>query len=134
MAVLAPHRFTIEDFMALPEGPPYFEFEDGELIPMTTPTAEHQDITIELGYLLRTHIKRRALGRSFIDLDVFLPDGRCFVPDIVFISNANHRLLSPTDRKIHGAPDLVVEVTSSHPERDRIHKLRVYAENHVSWY
>ena len=32
------------------------------------------------------------------------------------------------------APDLAVEVTSSEPDRDRVHKLRLYYENGVPWY
>jgi Uma2 family endonuclease len=43
-------------------------------------------------------------------------------------------LLSPIDRKIHGSPDLAVEVTSSAPARDRVHKFRVYYGNGVPWY
>ena len=44
---------TLEEFRALPEGPPYYEFEEGELIPMTSPTPEHQDILAELVHALR---------------------------------------------------------------------------------
>jgi len=43
-------------------------------------------------------------------------------------------LLDPVDRKIHGSPDLVVEVTSSAPARDRVHKFRVYYGNGLPWY
>ena len=34
---------TLEEFRALPEGPPYYEFEEGELVPVTSPTPEHQE-------------------------------------------------------------------------------------------
>ncbi|MBI3325458.1 MAG: Uma2 family endonuclease [Nitrospinae bacterium] len=127
-------RITLEEFEALPEGPPYYEFEEGEVILAASPTPEHQDIIIELAYALRQFVRQHQMGRVFMDVDVYLPDGRVYVPDLSFLSAEHLHLLSPTDRKIHGSPDLVVEVTSSVPGRDRVHKFRVYHDNAVMWY
>jgi Uma2 family endonuclease len=69
-----------------------------------------------------------------MEVDVYLPDGRGYIPDLAYLATEHLNLLSPIDRKIHGAPDLVVEVTSSTPARDRVHKFRVYFGNGVPWY
>jgi Uma2 family endonuclease len=126
---------TLEEFRALPEGPPYFEFEEGELIPMGSPLPEHQDIVDELVHPLRQFVRKLQLGRVFREVDVYLPDGRVYIPDICFVARERlHELHSDPDRKIHGAPDLVVEVTSEKPSRDRVRKFQVYYENGVKWY
>src|SRR4051812_43154152 len=46
-------RMTLEEFCALPEGPPNVEFERGRVIPMASPTTRHQDIVLELAHLLK---------------------------------------------------------------------------------
>jgi len=135
MAIAETGRMTLEEFRALPEGPPYYEFEEGKLIPMGSPTVEHQDLVGELASLLRRFVRERKRGRVCMEVDVYLPDDRVYIPDISFVSTERvDDLLGFPDRKIHGAPDLVVEVTSSNPERDRVRKFRVYYENGVPWY
>jgi hypothetical protein len=37
MATTGAKRMTLEDFRALPEGPPYYEYEEGELILVVSP-------------------------------------------------------------------------------------------------
>jgi Uma2 family endonuclease len=133
MATVA-QRMTLEEFKALPEGPPYVEFEEGEVIPVPSPTFRHQDIVMFLGHHLGQYAKERKLGRVAMCVDVYLPDGRCFVPDLQFVSAGHSNLIDLEDQKIHGVPDLAVEVASSEPDRDRVHKLRVYYQNGLPWY
>jgi Uma2 family endonuclease len=125
---------TLEEFRALPQGPPFYEFEEGELILVTSPTLRHQDILAELDHIVRRLARERNLGRVGMEVDVHLPDGRVYIPDLTFLSIGRLDLLDSRDGKIHGSPDLVVEITSSDPERDRVHKFRVYYENGVPWY
>jgi Uma2 family endonuclease len=127
-------HMTLEEFRALPEGPPYYEFEEGELILVASPTPEHQDVIGVLWYVVWQFVRQHQLGRVVMEVDVFLPDGRGYIPDLAYLSTEHLHLLNPTDRKIHGSPDLVVEVTSSMPARDRVHKFRVYYANGVPWY
>jgi len=134
MATTGVQHITPEEFRAMPEGPPYYEYEEGELIMAASPTPEHQDVVIELGHALRQFVRQGQLGRVFMEVDVYLPDGRVYSPDLAFLAAARLNLLHAGDRKIHGSPDLVVEVTSSMPERDRVHKFRVYYDNGVPWY
>src|SRR5260370_82246 len=127
----ARRRMTLAEYKALPEGPAKFEFENGELIQMPRPTPEHQDVLGVSCFALRAHARRQKLGRVFMEPDVYLPDGRGYVPDIVFLSNANLALYDEQDKSIHGSPDLCVEILSTRPSRDRVEKFRVYADNKV---
>lgn len=126
---------TLEQFVALPEGPPNFEFERGRVIPMASPTLPHQDVTFELTRVLKDFSRSRAPGLVFMGVDVFLPDEEhVYIPDVGFLSAPKVGMYSAEDKKIHGAPDLVVEVLSTEPDRDRVEKFRVYFDNAVSWY
>ena len=127
-------RKTRADFELLPIGPPHFEFEEGEVIPMPSPTAEHQDVVDALVYPLRQYVRETQAGRVFREVDVYLPEGRIYIPDLSFLATEHLSLLDPLDRKIHGAPDLVVEVLSLNEARDRIHKFQIYYRNGVTWY
>jgi Uma2 family endonuclease len=134
MAGTGAQSMTLEEFRALPEGPPYYEYVQGELILVASPTPEHQDIVGELSHVLRQFVRQQQLGRVVMEVDVYLPDGRGYIPDLAYLAAEHLHLLNPTDRKIHGSPDLVVEVTSSRPARDRVRKFRVYYGNGVPWY
>ena len=134
MAGTGAQSMTLEEFRALPEGPPYYEYEQGELILVASPTPEHQDIVGELSHVLRQFVRQQQLGRVVMEVDVYLPDGRGYIPDLAYLAAEHLHLLNPTDRKIHRSPDLVVEVTSSRPARDRVRKFRVYYGNGFPWY
>jgi Uma2 family endonuclease len=129
-------RMTMREFQALPEGPPFFEFERGELIPMVSPTSRHQDLLFVLTRVLKDFTLQHRLGRVFLDVDVYLPDDEHgYIPDITFLSAANAHLHHEAgDQKIHGAPDLVVELVSADTHRDRVEKFRAYYDNGVTWY
>jgi Uma2 family endonuclease len=122
---------TLEELRALSEGPRYYEYEEGELILVASYTAEHQDIVGALAYLLRQFVRQHRLGRVVMEVDIYLPDGRGYIPDLAYLATEHLHLLNPTDHKIPGSPDLVVEVTASTPARDRVHKFRVYYGNGV---
>ena len=93
-------RLTLKEFKALPEGPPYVEFEEGEVIPVPSPTLRHQDIVMVLGHYLNQYAKERKLGTVAMSVDVYLSDGRCFVPDLQFTSSEHSNLINPEDQKI----------------------------------
>lgn len=127
-------RMTLEEYKALPEGKPKVEFENGELVPMTQPTPEHQDVLLELCHALRAFVRKHDLGRVFMEPDVYLPDGRGYIPDVAFLSKVRIGLYDETSKSIQGSPDLCVEVLSTRPSRDLVDKYKVYAENQVPWY
>ena len=125
---------TLEDYLALPIGPPFYEFEEGELIALGQPTIPHQRISRKIMRPLEDYVEERNLGLVIQEVDVVLPDGRSYVPDINFVSAARLPQLTPTELRLEGAPDLVVEITSSDVTRDKVHKFRIYFTNGVAWY
>ncbi len=128
-------KVTIDEFRAIPEGPPYFEFEQGELIPMASPNRQHQEILLNLSFALRRHLTVHKTGRFWIELDTELPNNRIYVPDLVYLSADHLNRLSDADGKIHGVPDLVVEIVSPHSSgRDRVVKFNAYLDAGVPWY
>ena len=53
MAATGRKRMTLEEFRALPEGPPYYQYEEGELILVALPTPEREDILGVLSHVVR---------------------------------------------------------------------------------
>jgi Uma2 family endonuclease len=92
----------------------------GELRVEDSPSFRHQNLLLELAVLMRVFVGQHRLGTVCIaPQDVILDPKRALIlqPDLMFISNARHEIISD---HIWGAPDLVVEVMSPHP---RIGKL-----------
>jgi len=128
-------RMTKVEFWALPEGPPNFEFEDGVLIPMPSPHGRHQDIATALARVLPVYVVRNGLGRCWVAIDVELTEKLTYVPDLVFLMTDNLSRYSEQSGKIHGVPDLAIEIVSrSNPGRDRVTKFNNYLAAGVSWY
>jgi len=127
-------RWTIEDWLNLPEGPPFYELEDGRLVEMLSPRREHQEIVGVLYFVLRQFVWERNLGTVIMAVDVILPTGRGYIPDLVFVRRERESDLLAPDGKVHGAPDLVVEVISPTTRiRDRVKKVKGYFEAGVEW-
>ena len=126
--------WTYDDYTALPEDENRYEIVNGVLIMAPTPTPEHQDIVGEFFSALRTHIKLAGLGRVFMaPIDVDLGPKNVYQPDLVVILNAH--LERVTEKKIIGAPDLVVEVASpSTAAYDRLTKYEKYAQAGITEY
>jgi len=131
---LEKRKFTLAEFEQIPIGPPYFEYDEGEIVELASPTLDHADIVDEINSAMKSYVRARKLGRTFREIDVYLPDGKVFIPDVGFLSNDHSDMLWESDGKIHGAPNLVVEVTSQDSNRDRVRKFRVYHANGIAWY
>ena len=128
-------RITKAEFWALPEGPPNVEFEDGVLIPMPSPHGRHQDIASALSRVLPVYVARNGLGRCWVAIDVELTEKLTYVPDLVFLMTDNLSCYNEQRGKIHGVPDLVIEIVSrSNPGRDRVTKFNNYLAAGVPWY
>ena len=134
MATLTTHkRMTQEEFRRMPEGPPYYELEQGELILVPSPKNRHQTLLALLFTAVYQFVTQHNLGIVTMEVDVYFPDGNVYIPDMAFLGNARRDLLDPTDDKIHGVPDLAVELLSEDRARDRVRKARVYLANGVEW-
>ncbi|MCL4861614.1 MAG: Uma2 family endonuclease [Caldilineaceae bacterium] len=128
-------RIALDKFLALPKGPPYYEFEEGILIPMPRPHARHQLIVAALIAVIWPHTMQRRLGRIWPEIEVVLPGRRrVYVPDLVYLTTA-HLGRVQADGRLHGAPDLVAAILSpSTRMRDRSTKLQAYHQAGARWY
>jgi Uma2 family endonuclease len=97
---------TKVEFWALPEGPPDFEFEYGELVPIPRPHSRHQDIATALARVLSVYVVRNQFGRCWVEIDVELNEDLSYVPDLVFLTKEHLTSHSDKDGKIRGVPDL----------------------------
>jgi Uma2 family endonuclease len=109
------------------------EFLEGELYVPPSPETYHQDISGELYFAIKTHLREHNLGRVFYaPLDVLLSE-RITQPDIVFVSNDQAEIIQA--KHIAGAPKWLIEIVSptSH-KRDFETKKHYYLENGVEEY
>lgn len=126
--------WTYDDYVALPDDGNRYEIVNGVLVMAPAPSPLHQDIVLEIVSYLRIHVKLAGLGRVFPSpIDVELGPKDVFQPDIVVV--LNEHLERVQEKKIVGAPDLVVEVASqSTAAYDRLTKYEVYARAGIAEY
>lgn len=128
-------RVTLAEYFALPEGQPNYELENGELILMNPPHAKHQRVLLRLAALIDQFVSDQNLGSVWPEIQVDLPVKRVYIPDLVFLAADHLDRYSDADGRLHGAPDLVVEILSpATRRRDRTTKLRAYQDAGVAWY
>ena len=126
--------WTYDDYAALPDDGKHYEIVNGVLLMTPAPSPEHQEIVGMIFHYLLMHVKLAGLGRVFTaPIDVELSPENTFQPDVVVILNAH--LDRVGEKKIIGAPDLVVEVASSSTAAyDRLTKYEKYAHAGVPEY
>jgi Uma2 family endonuclease len=132
--VAEPIKLTYEDYCALPDDGRRYEILDGDLYMSPSPEEPHQNVVLNLGAILRDHVRRHGLGKVYIaPFDVVLDENDVVEPDVIFVSKVRRPKL--VMGRIRGAPDLLVEVISpSSVERDRRDKRNLYARCGVNWY
>jgi Uma2 family endonuclease len=102
---------------------------------MPSPRREHQRVVAKLFNYLDEWCTVRQLATVVMEVDVALPTGRGYIPDIAFVRREREAELLAEDGKIHGAPDLVVEVLSEGSRsRDLFRKFEGYQEAGVRDY
>lgn len=106
---------TIQEYFSTPETVLPQELVFGAMRVAESPTATHQETVGRLFLELHAHIKRRSLGTVWLaPLDVVLDAERALVvqPDLFVILDTGP---ARVQEKVHGAPDLVIEVLSPRP-------------------
>lgn len=130
----AVHSYTLEDYLALPDNV-RAELIDGELIYMEAPSTIHQEYLFEAASALRSYIRSKKGNCKVmiapLDVQLDCDDKTMVQPDIIVICSRD-RL---TEKRIYGAPDLCIEITSpSSRSMDRKTKLRKYRNTGVREY
>jgi Uma2 family endonuclease len=113
---------TTIEYLNTPETVLPRELAFGVLRVADSPVVRHQRVVRDLTIALTTHTREHRLGEVLpAPMDVILDrDANLVVqPDIVFVSAARAEIVSD---RIHGAPDLVVEVLSPHPRIGHLHE------------
>jgi len=126
---------TYEDYLTFPDQDGIRkEIIEGELFISPAPAMKHQSISKKIFKMLDDFITKHNLGEVwYAPCDVIFSNINVMQPDILFILNENHEIL--TALNIKGAPDLIVEILSpSTVENDRIYKKLVYEKFGVKEY
>ena len=125
---------TVQEYCAMPEGAPYFQFIQGKAVEMPAPSIVHQDIIFNIASAIKAYLRTNAIGKVIIaPVDVHFSDSDYYEPDIVFVANEHINIISKN--RIQGAPDLVVEVLSpSTGYHDQTTKKAIYEQEGVREY
>ena len=127
--------FTVSDLNSLPDWPesPLLELINGDLFLMPSPDTAHQKITGEIFFQIKTFLNNNPIGTIFsAPYDVVLSDEDTIIPDIVFVSKTNEKIM--TSKNIQGPPDLIIEVVSTNRKHDFISKRDLYEKFGVKEY
>jgi len=118
---------TRHDYQDMPDGPPYYQVIEGDLVMSPSPNTFHQTIALRIGSVIHQYLEKNPIGEVFVaPLDVFLGDINVFQPDVLFVSDRRRSII--TEKGIEGAPDLVVETLSPSTARyDKGSKRKIYA-------
>jgi len=126
-------RYTYADYEKLPEGSPY-QLIGGELIMTPAPIPYHQIVKNNIQFEMSVFVRDKNLGIVLdAPIDVYLSATETYQPDIIFISKERLNIIG--EKKIEGAPDIVIEILSpSTAYYDLRHKKRVYEKSGVKEY
>ena len=106
-----------------------FDIVDGEVIMAAGPHIYHQTISGNINEPVRRFVREHGMGRVWfapVDVVVQLDPLRVRQPDLLFISSDGAATIQ--DGRVHGGPDLVVEILSpSNSRADIESKLADYA-------
>jgi Uma2 family endonuclease len=132
-------RWTLADLRTQPDYDGWIRYEivDGELFESDVPGNEHQETCALTSAELGLWNRQASLGSVLVFPHLIFSDDDNTIPDVVWVSHARRAALEQADDKLHGAPELVVEVLSPGAEnarRDREVKLGLYGRRGVDEY
>ena len=91
----------------------WYELINGELVRKQAPTIQHQRISGEIEFALKTFERKTQSGIMLhAPSDVILDDGNAYHPDIFFIKKERYFIIDEAEQIVIGAPDLVIEILS----------------------
>ena len=126
------YRATVEDFDRL-DRETRVQLIDGVLLQEPAPTYRHQRAVIRLVMALGAFVRSHDGEVLCAPIDVELGVHDIFQPDVIFISEERRSII--TEKRIVGAPDLVIEILSPGTSHYDLHiKKRVYESTGVREY
>jgi Uma2 family endonuclease len=127
-------QWTYEDYAAIPDDGKRYEVVNGVLFMSPAPDKWHQKTVGRIFRYLSAHIEDTGIGEVYIaPFDVELAPNIVVQPDVLVLLKPH--LGKATDKRVIGAPDLVVEVASpSTAIYDRREKLDAYIQAGVAEY
>ena len=141
MTMLKPRsgmRLTVEEFMELPDTDDRrkMELDEGVLYIMPSPRRNHGFLQVRMYRHIDDYIDSfdEPPAELMIDFTVALSleERILLAPDLCLVLRGNPVVVN--DRRVEGAPDIVVEVLSSDRNRDLVRKRQLYAEAGVQEY
>jgi Uma2 family endonuclease len=129
-------KLTIYDLDALPDDDNRYELIEGELFVSRAPLLNHQAITANVIFAVKTYLKKDPLGKIYPTPGVIFSDFDGVIPDVIYISHERLDELSEKG-KLYGAPELIIEILSPGSEnakRDRQIKRQLYRKYGVQEY
>jgi Uma2 family endonuclease len=130
-------HWTSVDLDSLPDDGKRYEIIDGDLLVSKQPHYYHQRVCTTLSGVLDAWSSETGAGETSAAPGLIFADDQDVVPDVIWISRERLSAVLGPDGKLHGAPDLVVEVISpglKNERRDRETKLKLYSERGVMEY
>jgi Uma2 family endonuclease len=126
-------RMTAREFFQLPETDQRLELINGEIIEMGTPIPSHQDSVLNTALLIK-QLTQTLGGKVYIaPLEVYLDEDNIPQPDVMWVAPDSRCVIG--EKRLQGAPDLVVEVFSpSTQQRDKDDKFKLYQRHGVREY
>jgi len=112
-----------------------YEIIGGEKFMAPSAGSYHNYVMNGLHTILNVYVRKNKLGYVFTDsVDVHLPDGNLFKPDLVVIKKENAKIIN-WQGGIHGVPDMVAEVLSKSTRKNDLSvKKDAYESNGVKEY
>lgn len=112
-----------------------YEIIGGEKFMAPSASPYHNNVMGRLYNVICTYLYHKKSGYAFTDsLDVHLPDGNLFRPDLTVVKSENASIIN-WQKAINGVPDMVVEVLSnSTRKKDLTIKKDIYEKNGVKEY
>ena len=128
-------KLTYDDFLLFPDDGQRHELIDGEHYVTPSPNTNHQQVSGNLYFLIRSWLEQHPVGRIFYaPFDVLFTRFDVVEPDLLYLSDATARQ-ALTAAHVRGVPDLVIEIGSpSTRKRDETIKKRLYEREGVSEY
>ncbi len=132
-------RLTVKDLELFPDpiDDTRYELIGGELHVSKQPDWEHQQTCAELTFELGAWNRASGAGRILIAPGIIFGPDEAVAPDVVWVSNERFPRVVGDDGKLHGGPELVVEVLSpgsKNESRDLDLKLDLYSRYGVAEY